>query len=1083
MSVRSGWVLVAAMSLSLGLAGCPDDTTSEQDTVTTDTVVGDTGDLDSVATDTTVQDTLSDTGSEPDTVMIDTTVVDTAEDTAVEDTTVVDTVEDTTVVDTVEDTTVDDTTVVDTVEDTTVADTSVSTGWTLGYCLLQYPTETEVLAGQPLTVYGRVFVDGLTDVDQTGNDPDAQLLGQVGYGPVGTVPSDDAWTWFDAAPNSGYGLSSPGFVAEADEYAADLYPAVPGAHDLAYRFSGDGGTTWLACGAQATYPDPGYSPGDAGELYVDNPLYIGAYIEGGGNNKALEIFNPTGSDMDLAAMGCMVRVYFNGESYEESNPIALTGVAPANGVWRLCDDDLALAYSCDQPSNASFWNGNDVVALECGGVALDSLGQVGLSSDFAKDVTLRRACAVGAGDPDATDVFDVSDGWVSLAKDSLPSEAPHAPRALPDVVFSGKDVAIVVVDLFANTRALTLRNTTSGDYGINTNWNVCTSSECGALTDVDVTLGPGESRSFALPTALTGDLNAEEVELAVFWDSNYESADSLQAYIAVNAGGQSREALAIAAGVWTGGGFIPRGPSYAGVVASEWGDLTTPSGYRAYADLCSPTALGVYVTGLDGELTLSDGAGHSLTLDADGEATFDGVLSGGTAYDVTVDAAPYYQACVVTNGAGVADGDDFVTATVRCDAKIFFIGDDGVHGAEIWSTDGTTDGTSMLVDLDPDGAFFTTDSYFGPELTVADGAVWFRYDDNGTRLWRADDTGGAEIADASGFAPEANSFASLAGRIYFTGTTAAGGAALWATDGTPDGTVVIADLNTTGNLRSGMVTTGEFIAFVGRDDAGDSELYLSDGTADGTSRQNLNADDSSSPFELSPFGDRVVFSAKSADLGRWVLWITDGTTDGTFQVYDVGFTRSTTAPDGSWVAFRGEESSRNDIWRTDGTAAGTFRISDTNNGSFSNPGTLAFLGDTLVFTAQGADVGFELFTSDGTVDGWSLLADLDDDGSGSPSGLLELDDGMIFNGSGGSGRDLWFTDGTTDGTVHIAAFTSAGGSIQSPLGAVNGVAVIAADGNDGAGFEIWRSDGTPDGTWRATDLNPDEADGYVRFDP
>jgi hypothetical protein len=41
-------------------------------------------------------------------------------------------------------------------------------------------------------------------------------------------------------------------------------------------------------------------------------LFFSEYIEGSSNNKALEIFNGTGADVDLLAGGYNIQMYFNG---------------------------------------------------------------------------------------------------------------------------------------------------------------------------------------------------------------------------------------------------------------------------------------------------------------------------------------------------------------------------------------------------------------------------------------------------------------------------------------------------------------------------------------------------------------------------------------------------------------------------------------------------------------------------------------------------------------------------------------------------------------------------------------------------
>lgn len=43
-------------------------------------------------------------------------------------------------------------------------------------------------------------------------------------------------------------------------------------------------------------------------------LLISEYIEGSSNNKALELYNGTGSSINLATGGYVVQMYFNGSS-------------------------------------------------------------------------------------------------------------------------------------------------------------------------------------------------------------------------------------------------------------------------------------------------------------------------------------------------------------------------------------------------------------------------------------------------------------------------------------------------------------------------------------------------------------------------------------------------------------------------------------------------------------------------------------------------------------------------------------------------------------------------------------------------
>jgi ELWxxDGT repeat protein len=67
---------------------------------------------------------------------------------------------------------------------------------------------------------------------------------------------------------------------------------------------------------------------------------------------------------------------------------------------------------------------------------------------------------------------------------------------------------------------------------------------------------------------------------------------------------------------------------------------------------------------------------------------------------------------------------------------VFFIARDGVHGRELWHSDGTKAGTALVEDIDPNG------SANPRELTESGGDLLFRADDglHGDELWRSDGT-------------------------------------------------------------------------------------------------------------------------------------------------------------------------------------------------------------------------------------------------------------------------------------------------------------------------------------------------------
>ncbi len=136
------------------------------------------------------------------------------------------------------------------------------------WCRLQFPTDIEAEAGDTVLVFGRVFEAGITD-RSAATDPDEALRAQLGYGPDGAEPADEAWRWSDAEPNAGWDdADEPG----NDEYQGALAVAEPGTYDFALRFSRDGGASWLYCdraaGPGADGAEDGYQAARAGQLTV-----------------------------------------------------------------------------------------------------------------------------------------------------------------------------------------------------------------------------------------------------------------------------------------------------------------------------------------------------------------------------------------------------------------------------------------------------------------------------------------------------------------------------------------------------------------------------------------------------------------------------------------------------------------------------------------------------------------------------------------------------------------------------------------------------------------------------------------------
>ncbi len=164
-------------------------------------------------------------------------------------------------------------------------------------------------------------------------------------------------------------------------------------------------------------------------------LFLSEYIEGSGSNKALEIFNGTGSDIDLAAANYDVQIFFNGNPVATAT-IALNGNVQNTSVFVVANPlaTAALVNSADQTSGSLAFNGDDAVVLRHNGVVIDSIGQAGFDPGNewsangvgTQNETLRRIFSVCAGDSNPDDVFDPSLEWESFALDTFTGIGSHS---------------------------------------------------------------------------------------------------------------------------------------------------------------------------------------------------------------------------------------------------------------------------------------------------------------------------------------------------------------------------------------------------------------------------------------------------------------------------------------------------------------------------------------------------------------------------------------------------------------------------------------------------------------------------------
>ncbi|HYX05793.1 MAG TPA: T9SS type A sorting domain-containing protein, partial [Bacteroidales bacterium] len=113
-------------------------------------------------------------------------------------------------------------------------------------------------------------------------------------------------------------------------------------------------------------------------------LIFSEYIEGSSSNKAIEIYNGTGADVDLS--GYSVKLAPNGGAW--GNTLNLTGTLAAGDVFVIANAsaDQVIQDVADATSNVTYFNGNDALGLFKGADSIDVIGVQGTDPGTAWDV-------------------------------------------------------------------------------------------------------------------------------------------------------------------------------------------------------------------------------------------------------------------------------------------------------------------------------------------------------------------------------------------------------------------------------------------------------------------------------------------------------------------------------------------------------------------------------------------------------------------------------------------------------------------------------------------------------------------------
>lgn len=377
--------------------------------------------------------------------------------------------------------------------------------------------------------------------------------------------------------------------------------------------------------------------------------------------------------------------------------------------------------------------------------------------------------------------------------------------------------------------------------------------------------------------------------------------------------------------------------------------------------------------------------------------------------------------------------------------KLFFsdgIGNEYRNLTRLWSSDGTAQGTQMLIDTQPAQPQSAATPAIGSPITTPVIGTLVPF---GERML---------VQIGSGATPATMG--------------------LWVSDGTPGGTLRLsAELTTTPLIKGRSFYVGT-----------PSGLYRSNGTLAGTTRVAEGAADE----PLLTAGSTIMFR-RMISYEQYDLWAFDEPLGAARSLARLG--TSMPVQVGQRIFFKGTDAAYgSEPWVSDGTPAGTGPLADLFPGPDSSITDYYYydyaeLGNwRIVFSANDGISGRELFVTDGTPAGTRLLADTISTPAGSdPLGLSAVDGRLFFiaHTRTGGAYSIYRADSAgpsavaelRDETYVVADMPPSSYSLQVQAGSLGGryIALVGRrykldDSYQGSFHEasLWVSDGTGAGT-------------------
>lgn len=363
------------------------------------------------------------------------------------------------------------------------------------------------------------------------------------------------------------------------------------------------------------------------------------------------------------------------------------------------------------------------------------------------------------------------------------------------------------------------------------------------------------------------------------------------------------------------------------------------------------------------------------------------------------------------------------------------------NDVELWSTDGTQDGTKQFIDLNS-----SIGSYPGIFENRLDRLIFFANGEKHRGLWSTNGTKEDTYFIDSIYPMSRTQYMKnyiienelINNKVFFIGMRHPFMPEPWVSDGTKEGTFMLKDINKSGGIHCNYIFKLEnrIVFLADLIDSTKSELWSTDGTIEGTYKlldfyhYYQKYKEESSPIEnyvFSELNGKLLFSNRKDGYGN-CIWVTDGTKEGTELITD------TTQKESGYIYLNAivneksyfitrDSSGTHSLWISDGTKGNTKKTMDLleddeyNDEFYNRIQYLVPMEDKLAIAHVHRDLLW--FTDGYTLSKFEYQLGYHHQRL---KDVIPINGGVMFRESKKQLYWPWISDGTADGTFKIEGF-------------------------------------------------------------